>query len=154
MSTPRVWDVPSEQYYQKLRNQFGNDSLLARLTIENWLKLMSLDYRSETLRMYALSSDAVFMEPVNRRIYQVIMPIGEDFRASFSAFEFGLLATLLAYRELSPVGMHFVRDFSRVKCFMLDFEAFHGKRLISRALEKSESLPVRSITRTSFRPLR
>jgi hypothetical protein len=137
MSTSRVWIVPQDQVYPRLRERFQEDSLLAPLTINNWLRLASMDYRNETLQMYALPSDVVFMAPVQRLEYHVIMPVGQDFRASFSAYEFGLLGTLLAYRELKSVAACFERDFNILRAFAVDLERFYRKRLISVALERS-----------------
>lgn len=84
---------------------------------------------------------SVFMVPTERIEYQVIMPIGTDFRASFSAFDFGLLATLLAYRELQSLRPAFTKDFDMLFTFLSDCEVHvettKGRRMIMSALEKS-----------------
>lgn len=141
----RVISVPQGQYHQKLTERFRSDALVTRLTIGNWFTLLSMDYRSEDLKMLQLDgyTGCVFMVPTERVEYQVIMPIGTDFRASFSAFDFGLLATLLAYRELQSLQESFRKDFDMLLTFLSDCEVHvettKGRRMILTALECSLS---------------
>lgn len=141
----RVISVPQGQYHQKLTERFGSDALITRLAIGNWFTLLSMDYRSETPKMLQLDgyTGCVFMVPTARSEYQVIMPIGVDFRASFSAFDFGLLATLLAYRELKSLRSAFKKDFDMLVTFLSDCEVHtettQARRLVLSALEQSLS---------------
>lgn len=139
----RAIGVPQGEFYRRLAQRFGNDAPLVQLTIRNWLSVLSMDYRSETLKMYELAgrSGCLFMTPRDRVSYHVIMPMAGDLRASFSAFDFGLLATLLAYRELKSVSTLFRQDFAMLLNYISDCDMHADttkvRRMIQAALERS-----------------
>lgn len=113
--------VATEDMGDTLPTLFPHLFLVFENSVYSFMEKICAEYQGGFWEFYTLSNGGFYMAPLRNKVVSIAIPFGNDFSDKLSMDAAGIVATLMAYCQLSEVDARMTEHYHR----LLEFARLH-----------------------------